>query len=182
MTMRKLPLHTQIFIGMFLGVALGMLSLFFGWNPFISDWVKPFGAILINLLKLLAMPLILVSLISGISSLKDISRLSRIGGRTMIFYMVTTVLAILIGLALVNTTKPGNYLSKEKQIRPNWGGSHEKYLPILLSSRIQYCRVIHLYTFQHPSCCLFLFPSAFHFDLGFVRVSHLLLGVQIQDY
>ncbi len=113
--MRKPALHTQIFIGMFLGVALGMLSLFFGWNPFISDWIKPFGAIFISLLKLLAMPLILVSLISGISSLKDITRLSRIGGRTMIFYMVTTVLAILIGLALVNIARPGNYLSKEKQ-------------------------------------------------------------------
>ncbi|NJN43261.1 MAG: dicarboxylate/amino acid:cation symporter, partial [Flammeovirgaceae bacterium] len=114
--MRKLPLHTQIFLGMFLGIILGMFSLFFGWNEFLTDWIKPFGSIFINLLKLLAMPLILVSLISGISSLKDITRLSRIGGRTMVFYLATTVIAILIGLALVNTANPGHYLSKEKQL------------------------------------------------------------------
>ncbi len=114
--MRRLPLHMQIFLGMFLGVVLGLLSIFFGWGNFLTNWIKPFGTIFINLLKLIAIPLILVSLISGISSLKDVARLSRIGGKTMAFYLVTTVIAILLGLALVNTVKPGNYLSKEKQI------------------------------------------------------------------
>lgn len=114
--MRRLPLHMQIFLGMFLGVVLGLLSIFLGWGDFLTNWIKPFGTIFINLLKLIAIPLILVSLISGISSLKDVARLSRIGGKTMVFYLVTTVIAILLGLALVNTVKPGNYLSKEKQI------------------------------------------------------------------
>ena len=101
---------------MFLGVVIGVLTVFMGWGPFLNDWIKPFGTIFINLLKLIAIPLILVSLISGISSLKDITRLSRIGGKTMAFYLTTTVIAIILGLALVNTVKPGNYLSKEKQV------------------------------------------------------------------
>jgi Na+/H+-dicarboxylate symporter len=114
--MKKLPLHIRIFIGMFLGVVLGTVSIFFNLGPFITDWVKPFGTIFINLLKLIAIPLILVSLISGISNLKDISKLSRIGGKTMGLYLITTVIAITIGLITVNTIKPGNFLSKEKQV------------------------------------------------------------------
>ncbi|MBX2946682.1 MAG: dicarboxylate/amino acid:cation symporter [Cyclobacteriaceae bacterium] len=114
--MKKFPLHIRIFTGMFLGIVLGTISIFFELGPFISDWVKPFGTIFINLLKLIAIPLILVSLISGISNLKDISKLSRIGGKTMGLYLITTVIAITIGLITVNTIKPGNFLSKEKQI------------------------------------------------------------------
>src|SRR5690606_30053751 len=114
--MKKIPLHIRIFIGMFLGIVLGLVSIFLHWGPFISDWVKPFGTIFINLLKLIAIPLILVSLISGVSNLKDISKLSRIGGKTISFYLVTTVIAIIVGLVAVNTIKPGNFLSKEKQI------------------------------------------------------------------
>ena len=114
--MKKFPLHIRIFIGMFFGVVLGTISIFFNLGPFISDWVKPFGTIFINLLKLIAIPLILVSLISGISNLKDISKLSRIGGKTMGLYLITTVIAITIGLVIVNTIKPGNFLSKEKQV------------------------------------------------------------------
>jgi Na+/H+-dicarboxylate symporter len=114
--MKKTPLHVRIFIGMFFGIALGILSLFADLGTFITDWVKPFGTIFINLLKLIAIPLILVSLISGISNLKDISKLSRIGGKTMGLYLITTVIAITIGLITVNTIKPGNFLSKEKQV------------------------------------------------------------------
>lgn len=113
--MRKLPLHTQILLGMVLGILLGTLALFYDLNIFISHWIKPFGTIFINLLKLVAIPLIIVSLISGISNLKDISKLSRIGSKTIGLYLITTVLAIIIGLSLVNLAKPGNYLSKEKQ-------------------------------------------------------------------
>jgi len=114
--MKKIPLHIRIFIGMFLGIVLGLVSIFLHWGPFISDWIKPFGTIFINLLKLIAIPLILVSLISGVSNLKDISKLSRIGGKTISFYLVTTVIAIIVGLIAVNTIKPGNFLSKEKQV------------------------------------------------------------------
>lgn len=101
---------------MLLGVVLGLGALFFGFGSLVINWIKPFGTIFINLLKLVAIPLIIVSLISGISNLKDISRLSRIGGKTIGLYLFTTVLAIVVGLSLVNMAKPGNYLSKEKQL------------------------------------------------------------------
>jgi len=114
--MKKIPLHIRIFIGMILGIVLGALSIFFHLGPYITDWVKPFGTIFFNLLKLMAIPLILVSLISGVSNLKDITKLSRIGGKTMGLYLTTTVIAIIIGLLAVNTIKPGNFLSKEKQL------------------------------------------------------------------
>ncbi len=81
-------------------------------NKFIKDWIKPFGNIFINLLKLIAVPLILASLIKGVSDLKDISKLSQMGGRTIGLYLITTVLAVSIGLVLVNIIKPGSFISE----------------------------------------------------------------------
>jgi Na+/H+-dicarboxylate symporter len=94
-----------------------LLCIFFEWDSLAINWIKPFGTIFINLLKLIAIPLIMVSLISGVSNLKDISKLSRMGGKTLGLYIITTVVAIIIGLAAVNSVKPGNYLSKENQIQ-----------------------------------------------------------------
>jgi Na+/H+-dicarboxylate symporter len=114
--MKRIPLHNRILIGMGLGLLIGSLGIAFKLGGFISDWIKPFGTIFINLLKLIAIPLILASLISGVSNLRDISKLSRIGGKTLALYLATTVLAIIVGLVMVNTIKPGNFLSKEKQM------------------------------------------------------------------
>ena len=112
--MNKLALHWKIIIGMITGVIFGMLFSQISWGGnFISDWIKPFGTIFINLLKLIAMPLILASLIKGVSDLKDISKLSKIGGRTIIIYLCTTVLAVVIGLFLVNTLSPGRSISEK---------------------------------------------------------------------
>jgi len=109
-----MALHWKIMIGMLLGVVFGISMSFTKSGPeFISDWVKPIGTIFINSLKLIAMPLILGSLIKGVSDLKDISKLSRMGGRTLIIYICTTVFAVLIGLALVNTISPGNSIKEE---------------------------------------------------------------------
>tara|TARA_B100000780_G_scaffold130524_1_gene91490 strand:- start:1062 stop:2339 length:1278 start_codon:yes stop_codon:yes gene_type:complete len=111
--MRNLALHWKIIIGMVLGVAIGGLASMVSWgSDFVSDWIKPFGTIFINSLKLIAMPLILASLIKGVSDLKDISKLSTIGGRTILIYLCTTVLAVLIGLVLVNTIAPGNSIKE----------------------------------------------------------------------
>ena len=112
--MRKLALHWQILLGMVLGVLFAFLLVQFDWGKqFILDWVKPFGNIFINLLKLIAVPLILGSLIKGVSDLKDISKLSQMGGRTIGLYIVTTILAVSIGLAIVNIIKPGEYISEQ---------------------------------------------------------------------
>ena len=110
--MKKLALHWQILLGMLLGVifALIMVNFDFG-KEFIKDWIKPFGTIFINSLKLIAIPLILAALIKGVSDLKDISKLSKMGGRTIVIYIITTVIAVSIGLFLVNIVKPGNSIS-----------------------------------------------------------------------
>jgi len=112
--MKKLALHWQILIGMFAGVLLGIALSFTSFGPeFIKNWIKPFGTIFINLLKLIAMPLILASLIKGVSDLKDISKLSQMGGRTIGIYLCTTILAVVMGLVLVNTIQPGNNIKEE---------------------------------------------------------------------
>ncbi|MQP53257.1 MULTISPECIES: dicarboxylate/amino acid:cation symporter [unclassified Flavobacterium] len=112
--MKKLALHWQILLGMVFGVLFAFILIQFTWGKdIIVDWVKPFGTIFINLLKLIAVPLILASLIKGISDLKDISKLSKMGGRTIGLYVLTTVLAVSIGLAIVNIIKPGSYISEQ---------------------------------------------------------------------
>ena len=112
--MKKLALHWQILLGMVFGVLFAFILIQFTWGKdIIVDWVKPFGTIFINLLKLIAVPLILASLIKGISDLKDISKLSKMGGRTIGLYVLTTVLAVSIGLVIVNIIKPGSYISEQ---------------------------------------------------------------------
>ncbi|MFD2518587.1 dicarboxylate/amino acid:cation symporter [Salinimicrobium flavum] len=112
--MKKLALHWQILLGMAAGVLFALLMTNFSWgSEFISDWIKPFGNIFINALKLIAVPLILASLIKGISDLKDISKLSKMGTRTILIYIVTTVIAVSIGLGMVNLIKPGSTITEE---------------------------------------------------------------------
>tara|TARA_Y100000022_G_scaffold21210_1_gene16115 strand:+ start:6302 stop:7564 length:1263 start_codon:yes stop_codon:yes gene_type:complete len=112
--MKRLALHWKILIGMALGVLFGLiLSFVDNGDRFISDYIKPFGTIFINLLKLIAVPLILASLIKGVSDLKDISKLSKMGGRTIITYLISTLTAVIIGLVLVNVIEPGKSISVE---------------------------------------------------------------------
>jgi len=112
--MKKLALHWKILIGMILGIVFGfIMNTIDGGKEFVTDWIKPFGTIFINLLKLIAVPLILASLIKGISDLKDISKIKTMGFRTMVIYMLTTVVAIVIGLGIVNIVKPGSGMSAE---------------------------------------------------------------------
>lgn len=112
--MKKLALHWKILIGMVLGIVFGFLmNSVDGGKGFVIDWIKPFGTIFINLLKLIAVPLILASLIKGISDLKDISKIKKMGARTIVIYVLTTVVAIIIGLGIVNVVKPGEGMSAE---------------------------------------------------------------------
>jgi Na+/H+-dicarboxylate symporter len=110
--MKPLALHWKILIGMLLGVIFGFLMLQIEWGAaFIAAWIKPLGTIFVKLLKLIAVPLILASLIKGISDLKDISKFASIGLKTIIIYVFTTVVAISIGLTLVNISNPGDGVS-----------------------------------------------------------------------
>jgi len=105
--MKKLALHWQIIIGLVLGVLFGIVAAINHWGQFTQDWIAPFGTIFVNLLKLIAVPLVLASLVTGVASLADLTKLSRMGGKTIAIYLVTTVVAICIGLILVNTLQPG---------------------------------------------------------------------------
>jgi Na+/H+-dicarboxylate symporter len=112
--MKKMALHWKILIGMLSGVLFGVLMLNIdGGDLFVNNWIKPLGTIFVKLLKLIAIPLILASLIKGISDLKDISKFKTIGSKTIITYIVTTVVAISIGLVLVNIINPGSGISSE---------------------------------------------------------------------
>ena len=103
-------LHWQIIIGLALGLIWGLIASVTGLVEFTSDFIQPVGTIFINLLKLIAVPLVLASLIVGVTSLNDVTKLSRMGGKTVAFYLTTTVLAITIGLLVVNIIQPGNTL------------------------------------------------------------------------
>ena len=109
-----MALHSKIILGLVIGLIFGIISVFIGLNSFVSDWIMPFGTIFVKMLKLVAVPLILVSLISGISNLRDTSKLSRIGGKTFGIYILTTISAIIIALFLANTLQPGEYFPDEK--------------------------------------------------------------------
>jgi proton glutamate symport protein len=112
--MKKLALHWKILLGMVVGVLFALLLTNFDWGAsFIGDWIKPFGTIFISSLKLIAIPLILAALIKGISDLKDISSLSKMGMRTISIYVITTVIAVSIGLTVVSLIQPGKTINED---------------------------------------------------------------------
>ncbi|MEE4116173.1 MAG: dicarboxylate/amino acid:cation symporter [Marinilabiliaceae bacterium] len=112
----RLPLWAKIILGMILGIIWGLIAVRLGMEKFTSDWVKPWGTIFIKLLKLIAVPLIFISLVKGITSITDMTKLSRIGLKTLALYLLTTVIAISAGLLLVNAIKPGDSFSEEKKM------------------------------------------------------------------
>jgi Na+/H+-dicarboxylate symporter len=115
--MKKLPLHMKILIGLVAGVIYAFISSALGWNSFTINWIDPFGEIFIRILKFIAVPLVLFSIISGISGLQDISKLGKMGAKTLGFYLITTVTAVALGLFLVNTIKPGTHLDDEQRVK-----------------------------------------------------------------
>ena len=112
---KDLPLWGKIVAGMAAGIIWGLLAVIFGWHEFNESWIRPFGTIFLNMLKLIAVPLIFVSLVKGMAGLTDISKLSRIGLKTLGFFMASTVVAITIGLLIVNIMKPGHAFPDAKR-------------------------------------------------------------------
>ncbi|WP_107037911.1 dicarboxylate/amino acid:cation symporter [Brumimicrobium mesophilum] len=144
---KKLALHWKILIGMGLGVLFSLLLLTTSWGSsmttikvkgedfaisnaelFVRNWIKPFGNMFINALKLIAVPLILGSLIKGVSDLKDISKLSKMGVRTILTYLATTLIAVSIGLMIVNIVQPGKTITQEtrENLIENYSGEAGK--------------------------------------------------------
>ena len=112
---KNLPLWGKIVAGMAAGLVWGMLAVIFGWSIFNEQWIKPIGTIFLNMLRLVAVPLIFVSLVKGMASLTDISKLSRIGLKTLGFFMASTVVAVIVGLLIVNLMKPGHAFPESRR-------------------------------------------------------------------
>ena len=106
---KKLSLPAWIFIGMLAGIVAGLIFAFAGLGDFTTEWIKPIGTIYVNLLKFLVVPVVLFSIADGVISLKDLKRVGSVGVKTFIYYMITTALAVVIGLILVNIFK-GNFM------------------------------------------------------------------------
>lgn len=126
----KLALHWKILIGLFLGVVWALISIVTGLQQFTIDWIHPFGKIFINLLKLIAIPLVLFSIIKGIMDLMEINKLGKLGLKTIGLYLSSTILAISIGLLLVNVVKPGSFLKENLRVANRisyeiWAGETE---------------------------------------------------------
>ena len=113
----KLELHWKIIIGLLLGLLYGIFAASQGLTSFTSEWISPFGKIFLNLLKLIAVPLVLSSLITGVASLSDTKKLSRIGSKTITIYIVTTTIAVTIGLISVNILQPGDTVPEDMKTK-----------------------------------------------------------------
>ncbi len=112
---KDLPLWGKIVAGMAAGIVWGLVAVISGLHEFNESWIRPFGTIFLNMLRLIAVPLIFVSLVKGMASLTDIGKLSRIGLKTLGFFMASTVVAITIGLLIVNIMKPGHAFPDTKR-------------------------------------------------------------------
>lgn len=114
--MKKIALHWQIIIGLILGIVWALLSSKLGWSQFTIDWIAPFGTIFINLLKLIAVPLVLFSIINGVAGIGDPANLGRMGAKTLFAYLMTTIFAVGLGLFLVNLIGPGELIDQQSRI------------------------------------------------------------------
>jgi Na+/H+-dicarboxylate symporter len=128
--MKKLNLHIQIIIGLALGLFFALLSIQLGWpTSFTVNYIKPFGTLFLNSLKMVAIPLVFASLIIGITNIEDLNKLSRIGGKTLLLYTITTVFAGLLGIVIANLVKPGQVISTQTRecLMSLYGGEAEQH-------------------------------------------------------
>jgi Na+/H+-dicarboxylate symporter len=114
---KNLPLHWKIIIGLIAGIIYSLVSSSLGWNNFTQNWIDPFGTIFIRLLKFIAVPLVLFSIIGGVAGLPDPSKLGRMGAKTLVAYVVTTVAAVTVGLVVVNLFQPGDYIDEGQRVK-----------------------------------------------------------------
>ena len=128
---KTLPLYAKILLAMLVGVGAGYFFIWIGYGQLVSDWIKPWGTIFIRLLKLIAIPLVFVSLIRGITQMKDFARLSRLGIRTIVTYVITTTIAVSIGLGMVSLIKPGSIFPAER------AQVYQEQLPDRLASGVE---------------------------------------------
>ena len=117
---RRLPIHTKILIGLVVGAVLGVAAnLTLGGNPyltwFIDNPVYFVGRVFLRMIFMIVIPLLFSALTLGVAELGDVRRLGRIGLKTFLYTLIVTALSVVIGLTLVNTIRPGDFLSEEKK-------------------------------------------------------------------
>lgn len=116
--MPKLKLHWQILIAMAIGICLGLTfqNIYHG-NPegLIYSCVTSLGVIFVRLLKMVIVPLIFTSIVTGVSGIGGGKSLGRIGIKTFLYYLTTSLFAIIIGLTLTNLIQPGQGVSIGQQ-------------------------------------------------------------------
>lgn len=118
--MKKMQLSTKILIGLALGVLAGILL---QGSPGVADtWIKPFGTLFLNLIKMIIVPLVLASLVVGTCGLGDVRKLGRIGGKTIVYYLLTTAFAVLLGLILANVFNVGFGFALPADVEPSEAG------------------------------------------------------------
>lgn len=105
---RKLPLSLRILLGLGLGVLAGLALQ--NAPEFAAAWIQPFGTLFLNLVKMLVVPLVFCSLTAGVGGLGDARHMGRVGGRTLLFYLCTTALAVALGLLAANLFPVGREL------------------------------------------------------------------------
>ncbi len=113
--MRPLSLPGQIVLGFIAGTVWSMLHPALGLEAFTTAWIAPLGTLFLNLLKLVAVPLVVASLVEGIATVGNLGRLSRLGMRTMAYYLASTIVAVLIGIGIATALRPGAVISPEQQ-------------------------------------------------------------------
>lgn len=106
-------LHWQVLLALAGGAGFGLAAVYLGWQGWARDWVAPFGTVFMNLLKFVALPMVVFSVISGIASIGDARQLSRLGGRALLWFLITAVIAVGIGLVFAATLRPGDALPRE---------------------------------------------------------------------
>ena len=111
--MKRIPLYLQILLGLVVGVAIGFVAIAVGGEAVVNDWIRPFGDLFIKALVLVAVPLVFVTLVKGVAELKDTSSLSRLGGRTVVIYLMTTVFAVLVGMGSALVMRPGDVIGDD---------------------------------------------------------------------
>ena len=114
--MRKIPLHWQVIVAILLGVLFSFLAIQFNFREFCLLYIAPFGDIFINILKLIAVPLVLFSIIAGVASLGNVKKLGNLGIKTLATYLFTTMTAVFVGLLVVNIWKPGKDINPQLRL------------------------------------------------------------------
>ena len=99
---KKLSLPMQILIALVAGIVVGLVCYFANWGDFTANYLKPFGDIFVNLLKFIVVPVVLFSMIDGILSMDDMKKVGSVGIKTVLYFLITTAIACVIGLVLAN--------------------------------------------------------------------------------